>query len=239
MLERARYNDENAINDFLFSISDDIAVMNIVEQIQSCKDTTANYFSFLLDKVDSVMALLEDDDYALSDKLIQFKSDLCDRVKKELEDKFGFTIEFMSSVNTEKNLLAIYNCFVMRHTILLENLVSNFIDRDKKSIIEHFSKVKINKKDLSYTNNKKNYEKNDLILLMNVQDILDLINIEDCDDAIDLMFDDKEECLYRLILDFIESGELSFNSDFCEYVKNDIKENRNELIMKIRMSYMK
>lgn len=236
---KENYKDENDINEFLFSISDDIVEINIREQIKECRDKTENYFAYIITKIDSFKIYLSSEDQTLINKLDLYKDQICDIVEEELEERFGISIDFQTELSRDKNLLVIYDCLVMRHNELLENIVTKFIEREKKSLVSYFSNQKLNKKDLSYINNKKMANKDNILMLMNMHEIIEMVKVQDCDDLIELMIDDEEEAVYSLFLDFIRTNEIGLTIELCDIFNDDIQKNKNELMMIARMDYMK
>lgn len=231
--------DERDLNEFLFNISDGIIELNIEEQVRNCRDNTQNFFNYILTKVDSFKIYLNSvEDSPLIAKLDKYKDDICEKVKELLEERFNIEINLDDNMNRYKDLLVIYDVLVMRHSELLQNLVKKFIERDKKFLIEYFSKKKINKKDISYVNNKKLFDKENLILLLNLHEVLDFIKFDDCDDMIELMIDEKDESTYSLFLDFIREGKICLTREFCDVFNKDIQRNKNELMMICRVDYM-
>ena len=134
-MENIVKHDSETINEFLLEMSDDIIFMNIEEQIKDANNTEENYFNFILDKLDSMILVLHAEDPELRVKVEELKEELCDKVQKLLEERFGFTCDFVSYSDRSQCLKYIYKFFVIRKRKILENLVLNYIERENTSIL--------------------------------------------------------------------------------------------------------
>lgn len=236
-MERDRgYNDES-INEFLLQMSDDVLYLNIEEQIEQGVGTDENYFKFILDKIDGIKAVLVKDQDDLKARLDYFRSEVCDTVQEKLENKFGLYCDFKCYSDRSKCLNEIYTFFVLRRKEILLNLLVNYINREYSSLVIKYSK-KVNKKDISYINNKKNMNKDDLNIILNIHNIISSIEIPDIETAIDMLIDDKDEFTYSFILSMIQQEELILTDSFIPNLKEELTKETNYLIMEGRIKLM-
>ena len=139
-MENIINHDSETINEFLLEMSDDIIFMNIEEQINTVNTSTENYFNFIMDKLDSMLIVLSKEDSELFTKVQEMKEDVCDRVQKLLEERFNMTCDFISYSDRSQCLRKIYKFFIMRREKILENLVINYLNREKSSILLRYGK---------------------------------------------------------------------------------------------------
>lgn len=238
MMENNIKEDSNTINEFLLQMSDDLIYMNIEEQIKNSNNLVENYFSFILNKLNGLKTILSVDDQELINQIDNFKDEVCDRVQELLQDKFKFTCDFKCYSDKSICLKEIYKFFVIRKREILLSLVNNFIDREYKSLLIKYSKCKINKKDVSYINNKKNIEKDDMLLLLNIHNIISSIELVNIEDTLELLIDDKDEFTYNFILTMFNQEEIIFSKDFMNVIKEELNNEKNYLIMESRINLL-
>ena len=231
-------SNQEAINDFLLQISDDILFINIDEQINNTVNTSENYFSFIIDKLEGLKTLLNKDDQELIDRVDTLKDQICQQVQALLEDKFKFNCDFKCYSDSSKCLKELYKFFIIRKKEILLSLVNNYIEREYKSLLLKYSKTKINKKDVSYLNNKKSIEKEDLTILLNLHNIISAIELTDVDDLLELLIDDKDEFTYNFIFTMFQQEEIVFTRDFIDVIKEELEKEKNYLIMESRLKLM-
>lgn len=237
-MENIINHDSQTINEFLLEMSDDIIFMNIEDQIKDSNNESENYFDFIMDKLDSMIVILSTEDGELKTKVEELKDDICDRVQKLLEDRFDFVCDFNSYSDRSQCLRHIYKFFVIRKRRILENLVVNFLEREKSSLLLKYGKNKTNKKDVTVINNKNTMEKSKLNLILNVHNIISDISLVDVEDTLDLLIDDKDEFTYNFILSLYNQEEITFGNKFNSIILNEIKKEKNNLIMKLRLYLM-
>ena len=237
-MENIVKHDSETINEFLLEMSDDIIFMNIEEQIKDANNTEENYFNFILDKLDSMILVLHAEDPELRVKVEELKEELCDKVQKLLEERFGFTCDFVSYSDRSQCLKYIYKFFVIRKRKILENLVLNYIERENTSILLKYGKNKTNKKDITVINNKSNMDKSKLNLLLNAHNIISDIMLNDVEDTLELLIDDKDEFTYNFILTLFNQQEILFSNKFNSIILDEIRKEKNNLIMKLRLYLM-
>ena len=237
-MENIVKHDSETINEFLLEMSDDIIFMNIEEQIKDANNTEENYFNFILDKLDSMILVLHAEDPELRVKVEDLKEELCDKVQKLLEERFGFTCDFVSYSDRSQCLKYIYKFFVIRKRKILENLVLNYIERENTSILLKYGKNKTNKKDITVINNKSNMDKSKLNLLLNAHNIISDIMLNDVEDTLELLIDDKDEFTYNFILTLFNQQEILFSNKFNSIILDEIRKEKNNLIMKLRLYLM-
>lgn len=233
-MENIINHDSETINEFLLEMSDDIIFMNIEEQINTVNTSTENYFNFIMDKLDSMLIVLSKEDSELFTKVQEMKEDVCDRVQKLLEERFDMTCDFISYSDRSQCLRKIYKFFIMRREKILENLVINYLNREKSSILLRYGKNKTNKKDITVINNKNTMDKTKLNLILNVHNIISDINLVDIEDTLDLLIDDKDEFTYSFILNLFQQREINFGPRFNDIILEEIRKSKNNLIMKLR-----
>lgn len=233
-MENIINHDSETINEFLLEMSDDIIFMNIEEQINTVNTSNENYFNFIMDKLDSMLIVLSKEDSELFTKVQEMKEDVCDRVQKLLEERFDMTCDFISYSDRSQCLRKIYKFFIMRREKILENLVINYLNREKSSILLRYGKNKTNKKDITVINNKNTMDKTKLNLILNVHNIISDINLVDIEDTLDLLIDDKDEFTYSFILNLFQQREINFGPKFNNIILEEIRKSKNNLIMKLR-----
>lgn len=237
MDKKYEYNTED-INDFLLQISDDVIFINIKEQIENSTSTEENYFSFILDKLEGLKAVLGEEQVELRHRIDAFKDEVCDSVQEMLESKYGFTCDFKCYSDRSKCLKEIYKFFVIRKKEILLNLVNNYIDNEYKSLVMKYGKNKINKKDISYINNKKTIDKEDMSILLNIHNIITLIEIDSIEDMLDMLIEDRDEFTYNFIYTMFQQEEIVFKIDFLNIIKSEIVKEKNYIIMESRLKLM-
>ena len=237
-MENIINHDSQTINEFLLEMSDDIIFMNIEDQIKDSNNESENYFDFIMDKLDCMIVILSTEDGELKTKVEELKDDICDRVQKLLEDRFDFVCDFNSSSDRSQCLRHIYKFFIIRKRRILENLVVNFLEREKSSLLLKYGKNKANKKDVTVINNKNTMEKSKLNLILNVHNIISDISLVDVEDTLDLLIDDKDEFTYNFILSLYNQEEITFGNKFNSIILDEIKKEKNNLIMKLRLYLM-
>lgn len=229
-------HDSETINEFLLELSDDIIFINIEEQIKDANNNAENYFEFIIDKLDALSAVLSaEEDGPLLGQIEQLKEEVCDLVQRLLQEKFGFTCDFKCYSDRSKCLLQIYKFFVIRKKEILLNLVNNFIEREYKSLVLRYSKTKINKKDISYLNNKKTIDKENMNILLNLHKIISSIEFDSVEELMDLLIDDKDEFTYNFILTMYQQEEILFDIGFISAIKEELRKENNYIIMETRM----
>ena len=107
-------HDDETINEFLMSMSDDVLMINIEEQIKDSNNSDENYFEVITDKIESILAILPEEDYELINRVKDFQDEILDKVQKLLEDRFGFICDFKSFSNRCFCLKELYRFFVIR-----------------------------------------------------------------------------------------------------------------------------
>lgn len=236
-MENNFLHDEETINEFLLSMSDEILITNIEEQIKSNATMNENYFEFIIDKLDAILTVLEEDDYELKNKVNNFKDEICDKVQSLLQEQFNFNLDLKCFEDRCSVLKQLYTFFVMRKKERIENIVYNYIKKEYSSLLLTYSKNKINKKDITYINTSKE-KRNNLVILLNIHNIIDGIQIPDNEAALELMISDKSEFTYNFILTMVDNFELEFNLDFISSLLKDLSKEKNNLIMNIRLKLM-
>lgn len=232
-------HDDETINEFLMSMSDDVLMINIEEQIKDSNNSDENYFEVITDKIESILAILPEEDYELIDRIKDFQDKILDKVQRLLQDRFAFICDFKSFSNRCFCLKELYRFFVIRKKSLLQNLVLNYIKKEFDSLIISYGQTKINKKDISFINaGTSNIEKEKLALLLNIQNIIDGIQIPDVDECLELLIDDKEEFTNNLIISMKDTFEIEFKPEFINIILKEIKREKNNLIMNTRLKLM-
>lgn len=238
-MENNFMHDDETINEFLISMSDEVLMINIEEQIKDSNNSDENYFETITNKLESILAILPEEDYELVNRVKDFQEELFDKVQRLLQDRFAFTCDFKSYSNRGFCLKELYKFFVIRKKNLLQNLVMNYINKEFDSLIVSYGQSKINKKDISFINSgNSNIEKEKLSLLLNVQNIIDGIQIPDVDECLELLIDDKEEFTNNLIISMKDTFEIEFKPEFISIIMKEIKKEKNSLIMNTRLKLM-
>lgn len=237
MDKKAGYNNED-INDFLLQISDEVIFINIQEQIEHGTGIEENYFSFILDKLEGLKTVLNEDQTDLKNKIDNFKEDICNSVQEILESKYGFTCDFKCYSDRSKCLKEIYKFFIIRKKEILLNLVNNYIEAEYKSLLMKYGKNKINKKDISYINNKKSIDKEDMSLLLNIHNVVSLIELDNIEDTLEKLIEDKDEFTYNFIFTMFQQEEIIFKNEFINIIKSEIVKEKNYIIMESRLKLM-
>lgn len=226
------YNNES-VDELIFTLSDNMLLLNIEDQIKN-KNTKINYIEILFDKINACLAHIDVDDTELISRVQEFKSDMLSKIKTLLEDNLHISIELKEYYsNPEKFIILIYEFFVLREQSNITNIIFNFIKREKKSLFLRF-KENVNKKDLTYSNNKKELEKEKILLLMNLNEIIEMVNIQEPEQAIKDMILDSEELTNYTILNLMIKEELTFTPEFIEGLKESLEKNKIRIIWELR-----
>lgn len=237
-MEKETIFDSENINQFLLQMSDDIIFMNIKEQIKNCNNVEEDYFSLIIDKIEGLRTVVKDDETDIINNLDSLKDEICDNVQSLLEERYKFKCDFKCYSDRSKCLKQIYKFFVIRHDQILLSLITNYIDREYTSLLMKYGKSKINKKDISYINNKKTMNKENLALILNLHKVFSSIVLEDIDDTLELLIEDKEEFTYNFIYTMYQQEEIVFDIEFLEVIKQELIENNDYLIMEGRTFLM-
>ena len=81
-------------------------------------------------------------------------------------------------------------------------------------------------------------DKSKLNLLLNAHNIISDIMLNDVEDTLELLIDDKDEFTYNFILTLFNQQEILFSNKFNSIILDEIRKEKNNLIMKLRLYLM-
>jgi hypothetical protein len=232
---------EKDIDQILNSLSDDIVYEALEDQIktidQSESSMVENYISFFTNRYSYILNRYSEYEEII-DKVTDIRNRFYDGLKSLLEEKFSFELSIPESYTNDQRfstLNRLYEFFVIRYNDNNVNLVQNYIEREMKEIVRQY-KPEVDKKDLTYMNNKKNTSKDALVVLCKLNDIISSIEVESGSDLVDLMINDRNEITSEAIINLIEEDLIEFGSGFSENILSSIKDDAS-LYLKVRANF--
>jgi len=222
---------DKEVEEVISSLSDDVILSSIKDQIDNIDINICNTTYFLSYFATKYQVLLdkyhENDELCKKIKLV--KQNLYMNIKSYMENKFAFTVEFPEYMTLEDQynyITILYEFFVLRHQNNNIALVSGYIQQEFKSIIRHY-KAELDKKDLTYTNMNKNMDKDMIVILCKLPEIIDDMQIDVPEALLNyIISEDPHEYDNSVILSLIEQYKaIIFGDNFVENALNRIKNN--------------
>lgn len=197
-LEREEYDRT------LASVSEDILLDNILDQIDTAKDKKSlyertNLFEFFTQRINYALhkyGQLEDDRYG---ETVTTISDVLDRVTRALGEKFGFEVIYSDVIPLETKLSyvdSLYNFFIVDLGDHLSSLVTKDILEYKDTYAQMLSELdKQDKKNVSYLYLEEIINNQYTTLIYNLKDVINTLEAEQTiEDTIEgLIADDPNE----------------------------------------------
>jgi hypothetical protein len=232
---------EKDIDQILNSLSDDIVYEALEDQIktvdQSESSMKENYIQFFTNRYTYILNRYSEYEDII-DKVTDIRNRFYDGLKSSLEDKFSFELSIPESYTSDQRfstLNRLYEFFVIRYNENKVNIVQNYIDREMKELVRQY-KPEVDKKDLTYVNNKKNTSKEGLIILCKLNDIISSIEVESGSDLVDLMVNDRNEIVNEAIISLVDEDLIEFEGDFFGDILSSIRDDAS-LYLKVRANF--
>lgn len=232
--EITTYNGED-VEDLILSLSDNILLFNIRDQIkENNTDSEIDYLSIIFNKINACEVSIDKNNKDLLNTIGSFKNDMINKIIDIFNENLNINIELKQYyIHPEKLLRIIYEFFVLRREKNLVNLIFSFIKINEKDLLQQFKKS-LNKKDLTYVNNKKEIKESKIILLMNILDIFNFVQLDSPEDILELEIIDKNELINEFVLDLVEKEEITFNEGFVDQIKDNLSNNKIKIISDLK-----
>lgn len=226
---------EKDIDQILNSVSDDLIIQNIEEQIENVFSNEVSgsklyYLSYFTNRYNYITKKYSDNK-DIMDRLNKSIIEVFSRVQELIENKFKFSLELIDSLDIDMMMEIIeniYQFFIIDFNTNCSNLVFNYITNERKDLVKSYKNT-VNRKDLTYINLKKFITNENIIIIYNIDDIIDGMDIQAIEDIIDLMTKDDPDLVSNYIIRSLfmdeKYGYVTFNESLnkliCDFLKGN------------------
>lgn len=234
------------VEEMLFEMSTDDFIENEIEsQLQdtlfNTSESKRNYVELYLEKYKYLCMVYNDDDEMLSD-LEENKNIFLSNIVDKIASTFSFEID-EDEINN-KVARTLYNFFVMNYAENLQEFFLNFINKNKKSLLNEIKNSKTKTRDVTTIAAKaKYYNINDAMIINNISTILMKLipNYPLGNDFIDYILDYDDCVVNNKLSKFIKEGIITFDETYEAFLTPfiDRHDNFSTVISNITMELAK
>lgn len=164
------------IDTLLADLPFDLIKENIKDQINNPLSTKINYVNTIVEKCDVIKKEFDDDPDVISTVNTSLR-EFFEFIIQEIDNKFDLSID--TTIEDNETVItigdALYNVLILRFKKNISKFIYKFIVKNKKSLVEQFDK-KAKKKDVTSISLKKQIKnKDDILLLSNLPDVIKFI----------------------------------------------------------------
>ena len=228
--EDREYGREEQFQQIIDFISEDIILDNIQSQIDNMLDPesvkTRSYnslFTYIEDRMKFMVNSYPEPDKV--SEIWKLFSEVLDKISKPIEDQLEIEIEYSDVIQSSRKVdyvKSLYSFFVIDMSSHLEDLVYNYIIKEKDSLKTKYDSLinKDDRKNLSYVHLKNIIDNDYTPMIFSVDDIVKGMEIEFNEDIIDYMInlDPTEFVNYNMDCIFIDNEfvDVNFNKNLME-----------------------
>lgn len=234
--------DENEIDHILADIPFDLLRETILEQIEYPINNSINYLDTILSKAKMYTERYRDTE--IDTDVTKAVNEFLVSIMVEIDAKYqlGLDIDVISeSADVYEIGEAVYNYFIVNYSKNISRFMAKYIEKYKKTLSDTFTDI--NKKDVSTISYKRIIKnKDDLVIIANLPDILKYIIDQEIDDVEFLQLSSGNNDYYSsIIINLLESNRMlgGFVVNYLGSCRDQYDYVYDEIHTKIKVKIMK
>lgn len=217
---RMSVNDRQSL---IESLSLELIKDNINKQIDYTLNSTTDFLSTVFDKFAMILSMDDIDEEERLDLRYQIM-DFCEQLIVNISDKFNLFVDHtgIDYDSTTRLLTAMYNFFVINRATNVKKFLILYTHTHKAEIVKSLDLDYDKVKDITgFSNKKKNKDKDDVLILSALTEVIEFITTNNIIDPIEFLNTiDDGEVYTSEIIDYFNSATITGN--FVNTLFNDV-----------------